>query len=294
MEKKNRGKQMMFKRKEGCNMERTEIAETEKLLEEEPGFEYLHSVAGSRRITKYILDIGEMILAAGGEAGRVEDTICRMGAAYGFRKVDVFTITSCIFVTVTDAAGNTFTQTRRVRQVSTDMERVRMCNELSREICRVPLPEAALKLETEKLLKTKTYHGALRYLGYILIAASMAVFFGGNFMDLIAAALAAPVELYVLDVGKKVQIQNFVVYFLDAFIVGLLIYLLLKFGIGQNYDKIAMGNIMPLIPGAGLTTAVRDMINGDIMTGIMGFMNALLQAAAIALGFVAAFIIFEG
>ena len=94
------------------------------------------AAAESSRILASMMDLGETMLAAGGEAGRVEDTISRMGEAYGFRKVDVFTITSCIFTTAEDENRVIRTQTRRVKRIST--EKVRMCNELSRRICQDP------------------------------------------------------------------------------------------------------------------------------------------------------------
>ena len=65
-------------------------------------------------------------------------------------------------------------------------------------------------------------------------------------------------------------------------------------GIGASYDRIAMGNIMLLIPGIGLTTSVRDMITGDMLSGILGFLAAVIQAIAIGLGFAAAAAIFIG
>ena len=74
--------------------------------------------------------------------------------------------------------------------------------------------------------------------------------------------------------------------------MGLVIYILIGFGVGSSYDKIAMGNIMLLIPGAGLTTAVRDMITGDMLSGILSFLSALIRATAIGLGFAAAAAIF--
>ena len=216
-----------------------------------------------------------------------------MGLAYGFRKVDVFTITSCIFATIEDEAGNILTQTRRVRGISMDMEKVRMCNDLSRRLCEDPPRGEALRREIEGLSETKTYGKLITYLSYSLIAGMMAIFFGGDFRDMAAAAVAAPAARFVFLIGKNARLQNLVVYFVDAFFAGLMIYLLVRLGLGHNYDKIAMGNIMLMIPGTGLTTAVRDMFNDDLITGLLGLSGALLQAVAIALGFVAAFTIFE-
>ncbi len=54
------------------------------------------------------------------------------------------------------------------------------------------------------------------------------------------------------------------------------------FGLGQNPDKIIIGNIMLLIPGIALTTSLRDMINGDTISGLLGLSEAVLKALAIA------------
>ena len=47
-----------------------------------------------------ILDMGELLLTGGGEVFRVEDTLSRLCAAYGFQKINVFSITSSIVLTV--------------------------------------------------------------------------------------------------------------------------------------------------------------------------------------------------
>ena len=46
-----------------------------------------------------ILDAGELLLTSGAEVARVEDTIRRMAAAYGFARADVLTITASMVVT---------------------------------------------------------------------------------------------------------------------------------------------------------------------------------------------------
>ena len=57
------------------------------------------------------LGIGEQMLVSGAEVGRVEAAIRFVCRAYGSARVDVFTITSSIVVTVTDPDGDSHTQT---------------------------------------------------------------------------------------------------------------------------------------------------------------------------------------
>ena len=63
---------------------------------------------------------------------------------------------------------------------------------------------------------------------------------------------------------------------------------LVRWGLGQDANKILIGNIMLLIPGIALTNSLRDLISGDIMTGILRFLDAVLVAAAIAAGYILA------
>ena len=61
-----------------------------------------------------------------------------------------------------------------------------------------------------------------------------------------------------------------------------------RIGAGESADKMMIGTIMLLIPGIGLTNSVRDLISGDIMSGLLRFFNSLLVAAAIAAGYILA------
>ena len=50
------------------------------------------------------------------------------------------------------------------------------------------------------------------------------------------------------------------------------------------YDKVIIGCIMPLVPGIALTTSIRDLFNGDYVSGTIHLMDALLTAFCIAIG----------
>ena len=58
--------------------------------------------------------LGFDILSHGAETYRVEESITRMCAAYGYQNTDVFVIPSSIVVTITDDTGAYLTRTRRI------------------------------------------------------------------------------------------------------------------------------------------------------------------------------------
>ena len=80
-------------------------------------------------------EIGWRLLQSGAEIYRVEESIKRMLAAYGFAEVDVFSIPSCIIVTVNDENGHALTRIKRNRSSSLDFDRIDKLNNLCRHVC---------------------------------------------------------------------------------------------------------------------------------------------------------------
>ena len=78
-------------------------------------------------------------------------------------------------------------------------------------------------------------------------------------------------------------LQSLLASAFTAFVVTFMVYI----GIGDSPEKITIGNIMLLIPGVSFTTSLRDLINGDTISGLIGLSEAIIKAIAIAIGFAA-------
>ena len=68
------------------------------------------------RFLHELLVMGELMQSCGAEVYRVEDTLNRMGQAYGVGRMNVFVITSSIIITMEFPDGREVTQTRRIRE----------------------------------------------------------------------------------------------------------------------------------------------------------------------------------
>ncbi|MCI6857919.1 MAG: threonine/serine exporter family protein [Eubacterium sp.] len=239
----------------------------------------------TEKILSKILEIGEGMLTCGGEVSRVEDSITRLCRAYQMKEINVFTITESIVVTVTDAAGQVLTQTRRVGKYKTDFIKLEKFNELSRRICSMPVPVGKLSEEISRIEGRQEYGTGEDILAYVLVSGAFSIFFGGSIRDGIAASLVG-VFLYVLvGITRRLEMNYIVSNLLCSFFGGGAAVLLYKLGIAQSVDKVIIGNIMLLIPGINLTNSIRDMINGDLISGMNRLCEAVLAAIALSLGF---------
>ena len=71
---------------------------------------------------------------------------------------------------------------------------------------------------------------------------------------------------------------------LGAAIVTLLCTAAQKLGIGHHMNYMIIGSIMPLVPGVAFTNAIRDIANGDYLSGAVRMLDAMLVFVCIAVG----------
>ena len=235
-----------------------------------------------------LLEMGELLLDAGAEISRVEDTLSRMGTAYGARRMDVFVITSIISMTMEFPGQEALTETRRIRaNGQTDFYRVEKLNELSRTCCAGPLSLTELRQRLDQIAAGRKPFAAVLG-GSVLAGGSFALFFGGMLWDGLAAAVFAAAICFLQDRLGHTR--------LNAAAFNLLISLLIGLGVGLaaavipalHMDKILIGDIMLLIPGLAMTNAIRNMLLGDTISGVVRLAESLIWAAALAGGFMVA------
>lgn len=230
------------------------------------------------------MTIGEQLLVSGAEVGRVEDTICRICRAYGAHRVDVFSITSSIVTTMYGEFG-ICTQTRRVSGMVNDLDRVEQLNQLSREICSKKPSYEEIENKLEEIQSRPKYSFGVQVFLYALVSGSFSVFFGGNGKDMIASAVIGVLLKFLESFVKKGPINSLITALICSTAGGFLAKMAVWSGMGDHADLISIGNIMLLIPGIAFTNSLRDMFSGDTITGLIRFMESILLALVIALGF---------
>lgn len=239
----------------------------------------------NQKMLAQLLDIGERMLISGAEVNRVEETISRMAKAYGVRRVDVFTITSSIVVTVSMEDGNILSQTRRILAYETNLDKLRQLNQLARTIVGTRPDEEYIDKELAVIQETIPYASWIKLLIYALIAGSFCVFFGGTMEDGLAAAVVGIALKLSISFFDRVERNTVIVHILSPFLIGSLAIGLTRMGFGDQIEMILIGNIMLLIPGLSLTNSIRDIISGDTMAGILRMSEAVLVSLSIAIGF---------
>ena len=229
---------------------------------------------------------GRLIMENGGETYRVEETITRMGHAFGFTEVESFAVPSGIFISYRKHDGSIETAVKRVRRRGTDLTRVDAVNAVSRrmEAERLSCEEVmALLKEIETRPRKITPLGLT--LAVAMSSSGWAAMFGGGVIDCtVAFAVALMIQglSFALD---KAGMRSFVSTLMGSFLGAILPMLFhLATAALLNVDATVAACLMPMLPGLAMTNAVQDTLRGDMMSGISSATSALLTAAMIAGG----------
>jgi len=225
----------------------------------------------------------QQMLRCGGEIYRVEEIIHRLGKAFGY-EAESIAFTTGITMTFRDPqSGRSCSLIGRVDTRTVDMTRLARVNELSRALC-----EHRMTLEdAEKELQDITRMAALGYWMGVLFAAGSAAFFalmfGGGWFDFLAAGVCGGLVKLVCELLPKrtgIAVYNMVSGFLTALCAHLLVFLFVM----GDVDRIIVSTLMPFLPGLSFTNAIRDGLNGDLISGGARLSDALTQAVILAGG----------
>lgn len=228
--------------------------------------------------------MGTRMLESGAEAYRVEDSLLRLCRAYGVDTSEIFATPSLLIVSMCDPEGHSHTRVRRLYHRGTDLHQVDRLNSLCRRLCRETPPFPLADGELARLAAEPGYSPGVQLMGYALVAAFFTPLFGGGAADAFCALCAGTVIGLLKLPMDRIRANGFFVNTICSMAAALVAIAGVELGLGRQLDKIIIGAFMGLVPGVAITNFMRDILAGDLFSGITKLTESLLTATAIALG----------
>lgn len=231
-------------------------------------------------------ELGGRLMESGAEIYRVEESVQRVLAAYGVTTGQVFAIPNCIHVSVTGDGGQPLTRLRRVPSHGTDIDLLERYNALCRKLCAETPGLSEAMEQLEEIGRTRrTYTVPALLGGYFLGAAAFCLFLGGTALDALCSGICGSAILLCQQLLGRLGTTNLFFKTVACGAVSALLALILSWsGLILSTDLVIIGALMLLVPGIIFTTAMRDIMAGDTMSGIAKTAESLLIGVAIALG----------
>lgn len=229
------------------------------------------------------MEAGHILLENGAEISRVEETMARISSYFGVEGEEFFVLSNGIFTTSGSGTKRPFAKVQHIPVKGAQLDKVVAVNQLSREISegKYTIEEVREKLKEIQNMKGKSKLTQMLASG--VGSAGFCYLFGGSVMDS-AAAFFAGFLLYVFVLYCAPNISKIPLNIFGGGIVTLLCLIFYKIGFGDDMSHMIIGAIIPLVPGVAFVNGIRDIADGDYISGAVRLLDAMLVFLCIAIG----------
>lgn len=229
-----------------------------------------------------ILKAGELLLTCGAEMARVEETIERMGRAAGFSAVESYATPTGLFVSLHAPDGRVYTRVKRIRGGHSNIALIAEVNSLSRAFAAGRITAEELRYALERLQEEGAGNAAARPLIGGGGALAFAMMVGGSWLEGLVAGVVGALVLFV--VSRMERRFPKVIQAAAGSMVAAAAVTIVGQRLSINTNIAILGAVMVLAPGLVITTAIRDLLSGELVSGLSRSAEALVIAVAIAAG----------
>ncbi|WP_072710175.1 threonine/serine exporter family protein [Lacicoccus alkaliphilus] len=234
------------------------------------------------KIKDVVMLAARILLEAGAEGTRVEDTMTYISSALGYKGSNSFVTNTVVTYLL---HNGTHPRIYRIQTRDTNLIRISETNRVSRHIVsgELSLDEAWEKLNyideaiDDHPLPFKALAGGMVGLSFLYLQ-------GGMMIDVPTAILAGGIGYFVTEyISKKVETQ-FIPEFIGSFIIALLAafgHMLIP---GGELSVIIISAVMPIVPGVLITNAIQDLFGGHMLMSITKLLEALVTSFGIGAG----------
>ncbi|WP_423127768.1 threonine/serine ThrE exporter family protein [Gaoshiqia sp. Z1-71] len=244
-------------------------------------------------LCKLLLEIGSLLMISGANTARIRITILRIASAYGYSAELLITHRALMLTLFAEDKDYFFSRLKRTLPHGINFKTVSGISRMSWRIVEEKWNLQQVQQELDRL-RTLPHYPRLVTLSLVgLAGASFCRLFGGGLTEMLIAFVATFIGLFVRQETVKRAYNTYLCVFMAAFVSSLISGLAVFLNIGEHPDYAFATSVLYLIPGVPLINSLTDLLDGNIMNGVVRGINGLMIAFSIALGLLGAILIYN-
>lgn len=247
-----------------------------------------------REILKFSVNLAKEMLICGANLERVNFTVEKICHAYGLVDVVLDSMTTRIHLNARDKNGEEAEAHAVIKETTLNLDKLAKLNKLSYRVCEQKPPAVRLKTMLKKAQDEKDPLWFLVWAGYLIAMCCLCRIFGGVWQDLIVVLVNTTIFFFMSLGLKKFKLDSTLNNFIMMFVVTSVSLLFAYIGFIEQLHLffVIITAAFYLIPGIPMVNAIRNLLCGNEMNGIVEFLKVILSIIAIALGLGASFFVF--
>lgn len=252
-----------------------------------------HSKEEVNDLCKILLDVGTLLMSSGANTSRIRITILRIANAYDYQAELLITHRALMLTLYDEEKDYFFSRLKRTLPHGANFRIVSGISRMSWQIVEGKWSLKQVKQEIDRLKSLSQFPRLVILLLVALSGASFCRLFGGGYVEMLVAFVATFCGLFVRQEAVKKSFNPYLSIYFAALVSSMISGLAVKVGLGANADYAFATSVLYLIPGIPLINSMSDLLDGNIMNGIVRGINGLIIAFTIALGLLSAILIYN-
>ena len=239
-----------------------------------------------KKVFKLARLAGQILLESNAEEYRVEDTTVRILQTTGLDSPSTYSNATGLFISLTDSELTEIDMSDivRINERHNDIQRIVQVNEISRDYVsgKISVDQAYLELKHIQ----KDDYGPLFSFSLFALIILFVVLLGGNLMDILLAGLIGLLIMLLEYSRKYVYLTKFASHILMVSLGTFFIRLVDFIYPATFHPVILLGAlIMPFYPVTSSTNAMRDILKGNNLAGIIKGLDAVMVLISLTIGY---------
>ena len=240
-----------------------------------------------------LLEIAEVLMISGANTHRVDLNIDRFASALHCESYSLITQKTIILTIIDNETSENCTKVKNLRPHKIDFAIISSISKTSWTALSEGWIHGRIAQEIENIKQQKKYPRIIILSAVSFAGAGFCKIFGGDYSNVIVAFISTFFGLLVLQTAHKRNFNNYISVFLASLTASLLATLGIYFNLGIQPEAALATSILFLVPGVALINSFTDLIDKNVLNGMVRFTNGIMTVLAIALGLFVAMIIFH-
>ena len=245
-------------------------------------------------VLDFCVNLSRKMIVSGANLERVHlavEFICR---AYELKDLSIYMLSTYISIGAYDSEGRYASRQASIPPAGIHLDLLRSLNQLSYKVAEVTPPTKLLARMLEKSSEVSSYNDIIVMFGKIFAVICLCFMFGGSFREIIPVAFIVAVIHFIMPVFAKAGLDRLVINSLTMFIAASMAVLFVYSGFNDNLPAVLIGVSLLMVPGIPLVNAMRNLLCGSEINGILQMLKIFVDTMALGMGIYAAVMMFGG
>ena len=245
------------------------------------------------KATNLLLEISSLLMVSGANTIRVNLSLNRFAAGLNFKTSCFISHKSIIMTLYEEDTTLSCTRVKNIPPHAINFTTISAISKASWDAVTENWTLEQISAEIEKIKIQKRYSKLTVLIAVSLAGAGFCNIFKGDYLNMLVAFISTFIGLVVFQLTHKVKYNVYIRIFLGSFIASLIAGLGIVYNIGENPQTALATSILYLVPGVALINSFTDLLDNNIINGLVRFTTGLMTVLAIALGLFITMLIYQ-